>query len=85
MTSVLSQGSEEMCYEMANDLDDANRPITNGYHKCHLQSSLNQKLNLGVSNYANITSDMPLTYHVLLIDYKIVIPSYTIFEPQRVE
>ena len=46
---------------------------------------LNQKLNLGVSNYANITSDMPLTYHVLLIDYKIVIPSYTIFEPQRVE
>ena len=30
MTAVLSQGSEEMCYEMANDLDDANRPITNG-------------------------------------------------------
>ena len=28
MTAVLSQGSEEMCYEMANDLDDANRPIT---------------------------------------------------------
>jgi hypothetical protein len=63
-------------------LDDANRPITNVFYN---QVSESKAKNLGVSNYVNITSDMPLTYCVLLIDYKIVIPSYTIFEPQRVE